>query len=401
MRTFTQKQSRIPQAAPFNKAGSGLAFAESRQVNTTKNQLHNSRNQGSANAAYRFSHDFSQISMHAPVKGVIQTKLDVNTPGDIYEQEADQVAEQVMSMATPLAFQGQRPATEDKPVQRKISGYVQVQAAPPIVDEVLRSPWQPLDTATRAFMEPRFGWDFSRVRVHADSRAEGQGAAASAAGMQAQAYTVGPHVVFGGWPLSTGNQRRAAPHRARASTRGPAGALDGTTECQRAHGRRHSRRGRLPPSHEPRDANSDPAQGRDARRRLRRPVRLQSLAGTDPPPERHGPRAHVFQLPLAARRAHRVRDYGGKLVQGNQTVELQAIEQPGKAPSHFEARMKALIDLPAVLPLRLTNRHGLLGTPATGFHNQVDADAWTPVMLTSTICWRAATSVSNRCSCTF
>lgn len=41
---------------------------------------------------------------------------------------------------------------------------------PPIVHEVLRSPGQPLDAATRAFMEPRFGHDFSRVRVHADSK---------------------------------------------------------------------------------------------------------------------------------------------------------------------------------------------------------------------------------------
>ena len=36
------------------------------------------------------------------------------------------------------------------------------------VHEVLQAPGQPLDTATRAFMEPRFGYDFSRVRVHAD-----------------------------------------------------------------------------------------------------------------------------------------------------------------------------------------------------------------------------------------
>src|SRR5437667_774286 len=37
--------------------------------------------------------------------------------------------------------------------------------APPIVHEVLRSPGQPLDSDTRAFMEPRFGHDFSQVRV--------------------------------------------------------------------------------------------------------------------------------------------------------------------------------------------------------------------------------------------
>src|SRR5258706_450973 len=42
---------------------------------------------------------------------------------------------------------------------------------PPIVHEALRSPGQPLDQATRAFMEPRFAHDFSQVRVHTDSQA--------------------------------------------------------------------------------------------------------------------------------------------------------------------------------------------------------------------------------------
>lgn len=63
---------------------------------------------------------------------------------------------------------------------------------PPIVHEVLRSPGQPLDSATRAFFEPRFGHDFSRVRVHTDDRA-----AESAESVSALAYTVGRDIVFG------------------------------------------------------------------------------------------------------------------------------------------------------------------------------------------------------------
>src|SRR5947209_15066228 len=51
---------------------------------------------------------------------------------------------------------------------------------------------QPLDAGTRAFMESRFGHDFSRVRVHTDSRA-----AESAQAINALAYTVGRNVVFG------------------------------------------------------------------------------------------------------------------------------------------------------------------------------------------------------------
>jgi hypothetical protein len=64
-------------------------------------------------------------------------------------------------------------------------------AAPPIVHEVLRAPGEPLDKATRSFMEQRLGHDFSAVRVHVDGKA-----AASAQAVQAVAYTVGTHVVF-------------------------------------------------------------------------------------------------------------------------------------------------------------------------------------------------------------
>jgi hypothetical protein len=62
---------------------------------------------------------------------------------------------------------------------------------PPIVHEVLRSPGQPLDPATRAYMEPRFGYDFSRVRVHTDAKA-----AESARAVNARAYTVGNDIIF-------------------------------------------------------------------------------------------------------------------------------------------------------------------------------------------------------------
>ena len=61
----------------------------------------------------------------------------------------------------------------------------------PIVHEVLRSPGQPLDLATRAFMEPRFRHDFSKVRVHADAKA-----AESARAVNARAFTIGGDVVF-------------------------------------------------------------------------------------------------------------------------------------------------------------------------------------------------------------
>jgi hypothetical protein len=64
--------------------------------------------------------------------------------------------------------------------------------APPIVHEVLRSPGEPLDAGTRAFMEPRFGHDFSEVRIHADEKG-----AQSAHAVNAHAYTVGNDIIFG------------------------------------------------------------------------------------------------------------------------------------------------------------------------------------------------------------
>ena len=64
-------------------------------------------------------------------------------------------------------------------------------SVPPIVHEVLRSTGQPLDSETRALMEPRFGHDFSNVRVHADSKA-----AESARAVNAHAFTVGNAMVF-------------------------------------------------------------------------------------------------------------------------------------------------------------------------------------------------------------
>ena len=63
---------------------------------------------------------------------------------------------------------------------------------PPIVHEVLRSPGQPLDPATRSFFKPWFGYDFSKVRVHTDAKA-----AESARAMNAAAYTAGRDIVFG------------------------------------------------------------------------------------------------------------------------------------------------------------------------------------------------------------
>jgi hypothetical protein len=73
-----------------------------------------------------------------------------------------------------------------KPSAPDVTGH-----SPSIVHEVLKSPGRPLDKSAQNFFEPRFGHDFSRVRVHADAKA-----AESAKAVDALAYTVGQDVVF-------------------------------------------------------------------------------------------------------------------------------------------------------------------------------------------------------------
>ncbi len=80
---------------------------------------------------------------------------------------------------------------EEGTLQRKAASHEETGSAPAIVDQVLQSSGEPLDRATRVFMEQRFGFDFSQVRIHADQRA-----AQSARAVGAQAYTVGRQIAF-------------------------------------------------------------------------------------------------------------------------------------------------------------------------------------------------------------
>jgi hypothetical protein len=76
-----------------------------------------------------------------------------------------------------------------------------------MVQKMLDSPAKPLDAKTRSFFEPRFGHDFSRVRVHADSEA-----AISARAMNATAYTVGPHIAFDSGEYEPHTRKGQEPH---------------------------------------------------------------------------------------------------------------------------------------------------------------------------------------------
>jgi hypothetical protein len=165
--------------------------------------------------AARFGHDFSQIPIHARQTAVPQRKLTVNQPGDVFEQEADHVAEQVMRMTDaghPVSDDEDEATTSLMRTQSSEPQAVTeatLSGVPHVVQNVLTSGGgRPLDTSTRAFMEPRFGHDFSRVRVHTDASSN-----ESARSVNALAYTVGRDVVFGAGqfaPQTTQGQRLLA-----------------------------------------------------------------------------------------------------------------------------------------------------------------------------------------------
>lgn len=154
----------------------------------------------------------------------LQAKLEVGAIVHPLEEEADRVADRVIRMPQPASaiskstsiaagatLQRECAECEDEDkLHRKAEGAsVPAMTAPSIVHDVVGSPGQPLDPATRAFMEPRFGRNFDHVRVHTD-----EAAVRSAAAVGAAAYTVGPHIAFAGgrYAPSTDSGRRLLAH---------------------------------------------------------------------------------------------------------------------------------------------------------------------------------------------
>jgi Domain of unknown function (DUF4157) len=136
--------------------------------------------------------------------GVIRAKLAISNPHDPEEQEADQVADRVMrsracdAVAAPCTCSSGEEMCEEcrqkqtsASIHRNASGSAAPGRVPHIVHDVLRSSGHPLDPGARAYFEPRFGHDFSNVRVHTSPEA-----AASARSINAHAYTAGSDIVF-------------------------------------------------------------------------------------------------------------------------------------------------------------------------------------------------------------
>jgi hypothetical protein len=131
----------------------------------------------------------------------VQPKILIGPIDDPLEHEADHVADQATHMPSAKISISARPpqnslkcagCEQDVKLQQKAAGAQADAGATSIVHQVLGTTGRPLDAPTRAYFEPRFGYDFSQVRVHVGFEAE-----QSARVMSAQAYTVGHDIVFG------------------------------------------------------------------------------------------------------------------------------------------------------------------------------------------------------------
>jgi hypothetical protein len=115
----------------------------------------------------------------------------VSWPGDGHEREADRAADRVLARlgsVSPCPCGGGCPACGGRPAAPPVAPA----GAPPPVAAVLASGGALLPPALRDAMEAGFGQDLGRVRLHADD-----GAARSAAALDAAAYTAGSHIVLG------------------------------------------------------------------------------------------------------------------------------------------------------------------------------------------------------------
>lgn len=136
----------------------------------------------------------------------VRAKLIVGRTDDVYEREADHVANEIITVSNPESIVVARESTaQDIPIQR-LGGSLDVL---PEIEETLRvQRGEPLSDSVRAFFEQRFCRDFSNVRVHTNTHA---GQAADM--VNAQAFTIGRDIFFGTdryTPLTTEGSRLLA-----------------------------------------------------------------------------------------------------------------------------------------------------------------------------------------------
>ena len=168
----------------------------------------------------RFAQDQNRTRQSDSVNRA-KSRLSIDQPGDRYEREADRVAERVMRMPGPGAVANpQSPLRlqrlcvgceeEEESLQRQAQMDAQVQ--PDItqkIQAVRNGNSRPLNATERNFFEPRFGFDFGKVRIHSDDRAD-----AAARAVAARAYTAGSDIVLrsGAYAPGTRTGQRLLAH---------------------------------------------------------------------------------------------------------------------------------------------------------------------------------------------
>lgn len=173
--------------------------------------------------------------------GLAQAKLTVSKPSDPMEQEADRVAEQVMRMPDSQLSSGVCEACDSEgqtSVHRMCTDCEEELQRQPLEDEeplgsselseveshisTLDGSGEALPETVRDFFEPRFGRDFSSVRVHTNTTA-----GESALALNARAFTLGHHIVFGDGeyqPQSDAGRRLLAHELTHVVQQGAAGS---------------------------------------------------------------------------------------------------------------------------------------------------------------------------------
>jgi hypothetical protein len=268
---------------------------------------------------------------------------------------------------------GKRPALRRRRANDAESSATEVPAS---VNNTLQSSGSPLDSSTRSFFESRFGHDFSRVRVHSDTAAQ-----RSARDVSAQAYTVGSDIVFGAGRLRPDThegrlllahelthvvQQSSAeplvrPHVATKVAPGSAAGVRASgaapAEAQEAEADRVAEcvvRGSAVP---------DISRGEGGL--VQRTIEMRDVG--------RGGASGFARLPELIERINEVsRGLTFRMDGANLVYE----RRDGATLSDFDQQMMEFIDQAAVIPMRLTNRHGLEGDQLHGFHQRVEGDSW-------------------------
>ena len=133
---------------------------------------------------------------------VVQTKLEAGHPNDVYEQEADAVADKVTRMPDPIFVQRKCAGCEKEeqekvqrksisPIQSKSEGNTAVSDTVASSIQSSKGKGSSLDANTNSFMSSRFGHDFSAVKIYTNNEAIQMNRE-----LNAKAFTVGNDIYF-------------------------------------------------------------------------------------------------------------------------------------------------------------------------------------------------------------